>query len=403
MSKRIHEIDLDLIESPIQEPIKDFGNDRDFVELHVYDPNDNYLTSAVIDDYKVDGQVKLKPGNDLRELGFTEGKYKVIYNFFRRKGGSDNTVLLNADSLIHKDKFYMTDNNKIYVGEPPVEGQEVDQPVELFVEDEKFWIQEVSPSRQEVRIQPLDINDIDYHREFERLAITYAEYSPVVDDVHGTIELSSQVVGVPDPTIPQSGVDRTFAATLSDSDQGFTEDMVGGKLTIENAFVISYEEVREWIPNPNVGISTEAPAIDVPLPSPPDWEKVRKKRGKRGRRKSRRLKDAERGIPSRKTSPRTIDMGDDGLEEPSPESTETASPSTTPSGGGGAPDKDIFMSARYEVIWETTDIPQFAREYGPGGPGGGRGGGGGGGSSKKRTPKPATRRAKPKKTSPKRR
>jgi len=88
MSKRIREIDLDLIESPIQEPIKDFGNDSDFVELHVYDPNDNYLTSAIIDDYKVDDQVKLKPGNDLRELGFTEGKYKVIYNFFRRKGPS---------------------------------------------------------------------------------------------------------------------------------------------------------------------------------------------------------------------------------------------------------------------------------------------------------------------------
>jgi hypothetical protein len=259
------------------------------------------------------------------------------------------------------------------------EGQEIDQPVELFVEDEKFWIQEVSPSRQEVRIQPLDINDIDYNREFERLAITYAEYNPVVDGVHGTIELSSQVVGATDSTIPQSGVDRTFSATLSDSDQGFTEDMVGGKLTIENAFVISYEEVREWIPNPNVGISTEAPPVDIPKPSPPDWEKVRKKRGKRGRRKARRLKDAERGIPSRKTSPRTIDMGDDGLEEPSPESTETASPSTTPSGGGGAPDKDIFMSARYEVIWETTDIPQFARELGDSdGGASGRGGGGGG-------------------------
>ena len=73
------------------------------------------------------------------------------------------------------------------------------------------------------------------------------------------------------------GSDRTFSVILSDSDQGFTEDMVGGKLTIENAFVISYEEVREWIPNPNVGISTEAPAIDIPKPSPPDWEKVRKK------------------------------------------------------------------------------------------------------------------------------
>ena len=53
MSKRIREIDLDLIESPIQEPIKDFGNDSDFVELHVYDPNDNYLTSAIIDDYRI--------------------------------------------------------------------------------------------------------------------------------------------------------------------------------------------------------------------------------------------------------------------------------------------------------------------------------------------------------------
>ena len=143
MSKRIREIDLDLIESPKQEPDVNFGLPEDYVELHVYDPNDNYLTSTIVNDYKVEDQVKLKPGNDLRDLGFTEGKFKVIYNFFRRKGGSDNTVLLNSDSKVHKDKFYMTDNNKVYVGEPPVKGQGIDQPVELFVEDEKYWIQEI--------------------------------------------------------------------------------------------------------------------------------------------------------------------------------------------------------------------------------------------------------------------
>ena len=276
MSKRIREIDLDLIESPKQEPDVNFGLPEDYVELHVYDPNDNYLTSTIVNDYKVEDQVKLKPGNDLRDLGFTEGKFKVIYNFFRRKGGSDNTVLLNSNSKVHKDKFYMTDNNKVYVGEPPVKGQGIDQPVELFVEDEKYWIQEISSTRQEVRIQPLDIDDIDYQREFERLAITYAEYNPIEDDVHGTIELSTQVTGAPDPTIPQSGVDRTFYATLNSADQGFTQDMVGGKLTIENAFIIKYDEVREWIDNPNAGVSTEAPAVDIPLPSPPDWEKVRR-------------------------------------------------------------------------------------------------------------------------------
>ena len=59
------------------------------------------------------------------------------------------------------------------------------------------------------------------------------------------------------------------------------------------------------------------------------------------------------------------------------------------------------MTATYEVIWETTDIPQFAGRDGE--PGGGRGGRGGrGGSSKKRIPKPAARRSIPKKTTPKR-
>ena len=409
ISKRIREVDLDLIESPQQETITNFGVDGDYVELHVYDSNDNYLTSTVVDDYKVDDQVKLKPGNDLRNLGFTEGKYKVIYNFLRRKGGSDNTVLIDSNNEIYEDKFYMTDDNKIYVGEPPVEGQEIDQPVELFVEDEKFWIQEISSTRQEVRIQPLDISDLDYKREFERLFVTYAEYNPVEDNVHGTIALDTSVAG-PDSDVPQIGANKTFKANLHSSDQGFTERMLGGTLTIENAFIIRYDEVREWIDNPNAGISTEAPSSDTALPITPDWKKVRTKRGKRGRRKARKLKDAESGIPSRKTPARTINMGDDALEEPNPtESTETTTTTTTSGHGGGAPEPDILMSASYEVIWETTDIPQFARSRGEGGPnGGGRGGGGGGGSSKKktpkkRTPKPAARRSRPKKTTPKRR
>ena len=85
---RLNPRDAEIIHAPVPVPVHDFGKQGDYVELHVYDVNDNYLDSSIIEDFMDGSQLKLKPGNDLRDMGFSEGRYKVDYNYLRRVGGT---------------------------------------------------------------------------------------------------------------------------------------------------------------------------------------------------------------------------------------------------------------------------------------------------------------------------
>ena len=117
--QRIKQKDIDVLPEPVSEK-SSFGKDEgltradgDFVELHVYD-TDNHLVESVYSelDYRLENNdLVLKPGNDLRRNGFKQGKFKLVYNFFSevlggRLGG-------------------------------------------------KVYIQEISPTRKEIRIVPV--------------------------------------------------------------------------------------------------------------------------------------------------------------------------------------------------------------------------------------------------------
>ena len=71
-----------------------FGNHiEDFVKFNVYGLDDIYLKSGISEDFENDdNNIKLKPGNDLRKVGFTRGDYKVKYFFYRRLAGADEIV-----------------------------------------------------------------------------------------------------------------------------------------------------------------------------------------------------------------------------------------------------------------------------------------------------------------------
>lgn len=109
----------------------DFGtNPNDVIEVALYDTNNNLLAWGIKDpnqiildagDSQVSGhprQIVLDPNFDIQELGFDKGNYKISYQFFRNRFGS-------------------------------------------VLENEKAFIQEISPSREEIRILPLlTIDDI---------------------------------------------------------------------------------------------------------------------------------------------------------------------------------------------------------------------------------------------------
>ena len=94
-----------------------FGDsDRDFVELNIYDLNDNYIQTVILssEDWVIQNEdIKVRPGEDLRKLGFLTGDFKVEYNFFRELGGSENSVLLDEDSRIYNGDFEFNSQGKL--------------------------------------------------------------------------------------------------------------------------------------------------------------------------------------------------------------------------------------------------------------------------------------------------
>ena len=83
-----------------------FGNNsEDYVEVLIYDTNDNLLETSVADssDYYYDsekGGMKLKTGTILRKLGYDRGRFKVTYNFLRKTAGSYETIVTNKNDEI---------------------------------------------------------------------------------------------------------------------------------------------------------------------------------------------------------------------------------------------------------------------------------------------------------------
>ena len=136
-----------------------FGDtEGDYVEVLIYDTNDNLLETSVADssDYYYDsekGGMKLKTGTILRKLGYDRGRFKVTYNFLRKTAGSYETIVTNK-------------NDEIVNGN--IDINEIDK--SLFIKENKYIAHEISPSRNEIRLVTQNIKDEKYVRDFYRLA-----------------------------------------------------------------------------------------------------------------------------------------------------------------------------------------------------------------------------------------
>jgi hypothetical protein len=264
-----------------------FGNDvEDFVKFHVYDMNDAYLKSGISEDFENDGNnIKLKPGNDLRKVGFTRGDYKVKYFFYRRVAGADEVVLTKSvgdqSGIVHSGNpqltglpmgaFYVDDDGKVFEGEkPPVDGSE---PSELDVKEYKFFIDEVSTDRMEVRLAPQVINLDKYKEEFSDLSNEYGIYTSIKG--FGNIMSGGGLNGLG----KFGGVNSTAFQfdTKAGSDPGFKQKYIGGTLEVENAFIVGQTEHTntnendDWEledPIPTITIETDYPDGNVTTNTP---------------------------------------------------------------------------------------------------------------------------------------
>ena len=250
-----------------------FGNDvEDFVKFHVYDMNDTYLKSGMSEDFENDGDnIKLKPGNDLRKVGFTRGDYKVKYLFYRRMAGADEVVLTKSvgdeSGIVHSGNpqltgvpmglFYVDEDGKVFEGEkPPADGS---PPSELDVKEYKFFIDEISADRTEVRLAPQVINLDKYKDEFSGLSDEYGIYTPVKG--FGSFMMGGGLNGLG----KFGGIDSTAFQfdTKAGGDTGFKQKYVDGTLEVENAFVIGYTEHTNTNENGNWSLEDPIPVITI--------------------------------------------------------------------------------------------------------------------------------------------
>ena len=223
-----------------------FGNHiNDTVKFHVYNMSDDYLKSGISENFINDGNgIKLNPGTDLRKIGFTRGNYKIKYYFYRRMAGSDEVVLTknvgNYSGIVHSGNpqltglpmgaFYVDEDGKVYEGEgPPADGS---PPSELDVKEYKFFIDDISSNRKEVRLAPQLINLNKYEQEFDSLSNIYEVYVPlsgVGSDGFGKF----------------SGVNSMafHFDTKLESDIGFEQKYKNGFLKVENAFIVGYKDI----------------------------------------------------------------------------------------------------------------------------------------------------------------
>jgi|TARA_Y100000361_G_C11158546_1_gene345724 hypothetical protein len=229
----------------------DFGRfSNDFIQYCVYDSDDNYITSKIIQAGSKSDLVELNPGKDLRDCGLIAGKYRVEYKFLRQRGGKPRV-------------FFVDEVNEIWNGDVRQEngkyfkGAELDlnnstTREEVFVFDDKYQIHEISPSRTEIRIIPKSSEIAEYNNGFASLGFQQFRYNPILTDIAGDGKIDKA-----DPF--------KFVATLDDSDGGFKEEMVGAEIEIQNAFIVGYEETVNYkqVPNPNF-VASLPPGEPIP-------------------------------------------------------------------------------------------------------------------------------------------
>ncbi len=218
-----------------------FGDsDRDFVELNIYDLNDNYIQTVILssEDWVIQNEdIKVRPGEDLRKLGFQSGEYKVEYNFFRELGGSENSVLIDEDSRIYNGDFEFNSQGKLIAADGS------NKKLELI--DNKYFIHDISPDRTEVRLAPHKIQNSKYKSEFEQLQsdYTYISSDPArVQEGLDSLKFIHTTTSGSETgsfTNPEDSVNISLA--LAPGDVGFTPDMAGSDLLIEDVFYFGAE------------------------------------------------------------------------------------------------------------------------------------------------------------------
>ena len=214
-----------------------FGRDQlnDFMMLHVYDTEGNLIVSKVLGlnevSFENDGDfIDINVGQHLRDLGFSEGEYDVVYKFLRRLAGRERTVFVDGNGVVFNGEVVSkVINNEIKFFKGGDEDKDTSLQEEVFIKEYKYPLVETSPDRTEFILE-LDENVKagEYRNDFVEMG-EMIEYTPISKDNMGLVKFDSKK-----PHILEFDIDP--------QDRGFTQNMVGGQIVIPNMYKITGEE-----------------------------------------------------------------------------------------------------------------------------------------------------------------
>jgi hypothetical protein len=199
-------------------------NPNDCVEVLIYDTNDNFLESSIadVDDYYLaDGAVKLNTGTILRKLGYDRGRYVVKYNFLRKLAGSDETVLVDENGTIHTD-YHRMDGGRLMSGT-----EHSDTAVDLFVKENKYFIEEISPSRTEIRVVPQNISNDKYLNDFLKVQTGKSRINITSDAKFKVDAQGDSLAG------------DSLSLVFNDENIRIPQSVIGGSVSLNGSFVES--------------------------------------------------------------------------------------------------------------------------------------------------------------------
>ena len=236
-----------------------FGRDQlnDFLMLHVYDTNGNLIVTKVLGlnevSFENDGDfIDINVGQHLRDLGFSEGEYDVVYKFLRRLAGRERTVFGDANgNLFNGEVRRKVVGSEIKFFKGGNEDKDTSLQEEVFIKEYKYPLVETSPDRTEFILE-LDENVKagEYRNDFIEMG-EMIEYTPISKDNMGLVKFDSKK-----PHILEFDIDP--------QDRGFTQNMVGGQIVIPNMYKITGEEdtTNEDVVPENTGNGTLQQQLD---------------------------------------------------------------------------------------------------------------------------------------------
>ena len=219
----------------------------DYIEMVISTPTGVFLDSFVIargsecTQYKTldedDNPIfSINPGIFMREKGYFSGEYNIEFNFLREVAGSEQGVLVDKENKIYNGTRFVNNNGLIYKGgEANPDELEKDEFL-LRESDYKYYIDEISADRTELRLGTLPIRSLNYQTEFKGLG-------------------SDKIVLDYDKTLRDTGA-NTFQI-LDLQSNTLPQNIIGGELVIRDAYKIPGLNINSETFDTLVGLETD--------------------------------------------------------------------------------------------------------------------------------------------------